>query len=161
MVVTHYPIGEVCLPRIESTVIINGDVEKTYALAKNVEAFPEFMPDVKSVTILERSEDGKELVTEFVGIVKEFKTTLKWVEEDVWDDEAKTCRFKLRKGDFKSYSGTWTFEPVDGGTKYTSVIDFEYDIPMLGPLLKALVARKMQQNIDGMLRAIKEKVESE
>ncbi len=149
------------MPRIESSVIINGDVEKTYALAKNVEAFPEFMPDVKSVTILERSADGKELVTEFVGIVKEFKTTIKWVEEDVWDDEAKTCRFKLRKGDFKSYSGVWTFEPVDEGTRYTSVIDFEYDIPMLGPLLKALVARKMQQNIDGMLRAIKAQVESE
>lgn len=149
------------MPRIESSVTIKGDVEKTYALARNVEAFPEFMPDVKSVTILERSEDGKRLVTEFVGIVKEFKTTLKWVEEDVWDDEAKTCHFKLRKGDFKSYSGMWTFEPVDGGTKYTSVIDFEYDIPMIGPLLKALVARKMQQNIDGMLRAIKQQVESD
>lgn len=139
--------------------LINGDVEKTYALAKNVEAFPEFMPDVKSVTILERSDDGRNLVTEFVGIIKEFKATIKWVEEDEWDDEAKTCRFKLRKGDFKSYSGVWTFEPADGGTKYTSVIDFEYDIPMIGPLLKALVARKMQQNIDGMLAAIKRQVE--
>ncbi len=149
------------MPRIESTIVINGDLEKTYALAKNVEAFPEFMPDVKSVTILDRSPDGNKLITEFVGIVKEFKTTLKWVEEDQWDDEAKTCHFKLVKGDFKSYSGVWTFEPVEEGTKYTSVIDFEYDIPMIGPLLKALVARKMQQNIDGMLRAIKERVESE
>jgi ribosome-associated toxin RatA of RatAB toxin-antitoxin module len=141
--------------------VINGDLEKTYALAKNVEAFPDFMPDVKRVTVLERSEDGSKLVTEFVGIVKEFKTTLKWVEEDDWDDQAKTCRFKLVRGDFKTYSGVWTFEAVNGGTKYTSVIDFEYDIPMIGPLLKALVARKMQQNIDGMLRAIKEQVESE
>lgn len=149
------------MPRVESTIVINGDVEKTFALAKNVEAFPQFMPDVKSVTILERSEDGSKLVTEFVGIVKEFKTTLKWVEEDQWDDQAKTCRFKLVKGDFKTYSGLWTFEPVNGGTRYTSVIDFEYDIPMIGPLLKALVARKMQQNIDNMLRAIKEQVESE
>ena len=149
------------MPRIESSVIINGDVEKTYALAKNVEAFPEFMPDVKSVTVLERGEDGNSVLTEFVGIVKEFKTTLKWVEEDHWDDRAKTCRFKLRKGDFKSYSGEWTFEPLDGATKFTSVLDFEYDIPMIGPLLKALVARKMQQNIDGMLRAIKQQVESE
>ncbi|MBP6962857.1 MAG: SRPBCC family protein [Armatimonadetes bacterium] len=148
------------MPRIESSVLINGDVEKTYALAKNVEAFPEFMPDVKSVTILERSGDGRNLVTEFVGIIKEFKATIKWVEEDEWDDQAKTCRFKLRKGDFKSYSGIWTFESADGGTKFTSVIDFEYDIPMLGPLLKTLVARKMQQNIDGMLAAIKKQVES-
>ena len=148
------------MPRIESSVLIKGNLDKTYALAKNVEAFPEFMPDVKSVTVLERGEDGNSVLTEFVGIVKEFRTTLKWVEEDHWDDEAKTCRFKLRKGDFKSYEGEWTFEALDGGTKFTSVIDFEYDIPMIGPLLKALVARKMQQNIDGMLRAIKEQVES-
>ncbi len=149
------------MPRIESSVLINGDLEKTYTLAKNVEAFPEFMPDVKSVTVLERDKDGNSVLTEFVGIVREFRTTLKWVEEDQWDDQAKTCRFTLRKGDFKSYSGQWVFETEDGVTKFTSVIDFEYDIPMLGPLLKALVARKMQQNVDGMLRAIKEQVECE
>lgn len=149
------------MSRVESSVIINGDLEKVYTLARDVEAFPEFMPDLKSVKVLERNPDGNHLVTEFVGIVKEFKTTIKWTEEDHWDDQAKTCKFELVKGDFKSYSGVWTFEPANGGTKFTSVIDFEYDIPLIGPIIKTLIAKKMKQNVDNMLNAIKEKVERE
>lgn len=149
------------MPRVESSVFINSDPDKVFELARNVEAFPEFMPDLKTVTVLEKSPDGNHCVTEFVGIVKEFKTTLKWVEEDEWDPSARTCRFSLVKGDFKSYSGVWTFEPADGGTKYTSVIDFEYDIPLIGPMIKTLIARKMQQNVDNMLEAIRTKAENE
>lgn len=148
------------MPRVESVVQINADVDKVFNLARDVESFPEFMPDVKSVVILEKNEDGTRTVTEFTGIIKEFKTTMKWVEEDTWDLEAKTCKFDLVRGDFKSYSGTWTFEPVDGGTRYTSVIDFEYDIPMIGPLIKNLITKKMQQNVDNILNAIKQKAEN-
>ncbi len=148
------------MPTIQSSVIINGDMDTVFNTAKNVEAFPEFMPDVKTVTILEKSSDGNIQKTEFVSIVKEFKTTIKWVEEEVWDPATRTSNFSLVKGDFKSYSGVWTFESVDGGIKFSSVIDFEYDIPLIGPMIKALVARKMQQNIDNMLSAIKVKIEA-
>ena len=147
------------MPRVESSVIINGNVDKVFALAKDIEAFPEFMPDLKKVTILERSPDGNRIVSEFVGYIKDFKITIKWVEEDEWDEQAKTCKFKLVKGDFKNYSGLWTFESVNGGTKYTSAIDFEYDIPLIGPVIKSLIARLMKQNVDNMLNAIKDKAE--
>jgi len=56
------------------------------------------MPDVKSVRIIEKSEDGSRTVSEWVGIVKEFKTTIKWVEEDIWNDADHTCTFSLVKG---------------------------------------------------------------
>ncbi|HEY3297223.1 MAG TPA: SRPBCC family protein, partial [Armatimonadota bacterium] len=139
------------MPVVESTVVINGDIEKVLDLARNVESFPEFMPDVKSVTILEKSDDGLRTVTEFVGIIKEFKTTMKWTEEDIWDLQAGTCKFTLVKGDFKFYNGLWTFERLDKGTKYTSVIEYEYDVPMIGPLIKSLIQKKMKQNVDNML----------
>ena len=148
------------MPRVESSVIINASVEKVFALAKDIEAFPGFMPDLKKVTILENSPDGNRLKSEFVGYIKDFRITIKWIEEDEWDPAAKTCKFKLVKGDFKSYSGLWTFEPTRGGTKYTSVIDFEYDIPLIGPIIKMLVAKLMKQNVDDMLNAIKTKAES-
>ncbi len=148
------------MPKVESVVDIKADVDKVFNLAKNVEDFPNYMEDLKSVTILEENEDKSRLVTEFVGVVKEFKTTMQWVEEDIWDAEAKTCTFTLVKGDFKSYSGKWTFEPIDGGTRYSSVIEFDYDIPMIGPLIKNLITKKVKQNVDNMLNAIKRKAES-
>jgi len=148
------------LPRVESSVVINGPPDKVFALARDIESFPEFMSDLKKVTILEKNPDGTRVVSEFVGFIKDFRITIKWVEEDEWDEQAKTCKFKLVKGDFKSYSGMWTFEPADGGTKYTSVIDFEYEIPLIGPIIKSLVAKLMKQNVDNMLKAIKDKVEN-
>lgn len=148
------------MSRVESSVIIQGDMDKVFALARDVESFPEFMPDVKKVTILERSPDGSRVVSEFVGYIKDFKMTIKWTEEDEWDEQAKTCGFKLVKGDFKEYSGLWTFEAVDGGTRFSSAIDFEYEIPLIGPIIKTLVARLMKQNVDNMLNALKAKAEN-
>lgn len=148
------------MPRVESSVVINADVDKVFALAKDIEAFPQFMPDLKKVVILDRSPDGNRITSEFTGYIKDFKVTMKWVEEDEWDEQAKTCTFNLVKGDFKTYSGVWTFESADGGTKYTSVIDFEYEIPLIGPIIKTLVARLMKQNVENMLEAIKSKAEN-
>jgi len=147
------------MPHVESAIVINGDIERVYALAKDIESFPEFMPDVKSITVLERTDGGKRTVVEWVGIVKEFKTTVKWVEEDLWDDDKKECRFKLVKGDYSAYAGVWRFEQVDGGTRFVSELDFEYDVPLIGPLIKSIIARKMKENLDNMLAAVKGKVE--
>ena len=147
------------MPTVESSVFINAPIERVFALAKDNESFPQFMPDLKKVTVLERSPEGDHVVSEFVGYIKDFRITIKWVEEDLWDEQAKTCNFRLVRGDFKSYSGTWTFEPEGGGTKYTSVIDFEYNIPLIGPIIKSLVAKLMKQNVDNMLAAIKARAE--
>src|SRR5690242_21933634 len=111
------------MPTVENEVLIQADVERVYAIARDVEAFPEFMPDVKSVRVLERSEDGRRTVVEWVGLIPEFKLSVKWVEEDRWDDAAHTCDFQLVSGDFKSYGGRWRFEPAPGGTRFLSVLN--------------------------------------
>jgi len=147
------------MPRVESSIIIKGDIEKVYSLARAVEEFPKFMPDVKSVTVLERNEDGSRVIAEWVGVVKEFKLTVRWVEEDIWDHDAKTCDFNMLEGDYKSYSGRWTFTSVDGGTRFDSVVDYEYEVPLIGPLIKNLIFRKMKENVDNILAAIKTRAE--
>lgn len=147
------------MAQVSSSIEINGPLEKVYELAKNVESFPEFMPDLKSVKIVERSEDGSRVVTDWVGIVKEFKTTIKWAEEDIWDDSAHTCVFTLVKGDYSKYSGKWQFTDLGGTTRFDSEIEVEYNVPMVGALIKGLIAKKMKENVDNMLEAIKQKVE--
>lgn len=144
---------------VSSFIEINGPLEEVYALAKNIEAFPEFMPDVKSVKIVERSEDGNRTVSEWIGSVKEFRLSVKWTEEDIWDDAAKTCTFSLIKGDYSKYSGVWKFTDLGGRTRFDSEIEVEYDVPMIGSLIKGLIAKLMKQNVDSMLVAVKKKVE--
>lgn len=147
------------MAQVSSSIEINGPLEEIYTLAKDIESFPQFMADLKSVKVIERSEDGTRTVSEWVGIVKEFKTTLKWTEEDIWDDAAKTCVFTLVKGDYSKYSGKWQFTEVNGVTRFESEIEVEYEVPLVGSLIKGLIAKKMKENVDNMLQAVKRKVE--
>jgi len=144
---------------VKGSIEISGPIEQVYALAKDAESFPEFMADVKSVKVVESSADGSRVIAEWVGIVKEFRATIKWTEEDIWDDAAKTCVFTLVKGDYTRYSGKWAFTDLGGRTRFDSEIDVEYDVPLVGALIKGLIAKKMKENVDNMLQAIKRKVE--
>jgi ribosome-associated toxin RatA of RatAB toxin-antitoxin module len=148
------------MPHIDNEALINAPLEAVYALAKDVESFPEFMPDVESVVVTERSEDGNRTVTDWVGVASDFKLKVRWTEEDIWDATAHTCRFHQLKGDYQDYSGLWTFTPMsDGQTQFTSSIDYDLEIPLIGPLLKKVVARLMRDNTQRILDAIKSRAE--
>lgn len=146
---------------IQSSVEIDGPIDRVYELAKDIESFPEFMPDLKSVQVVERSEDGRRVVSEWVGIVKEFKTTVKWTQEDIWNDDTHTCVFSLVKGDYSKYSGNWKFIDLGGKTRFDSEIEVEYEVPLIVALIKGIIAKKMKENVDNMLAAIKQKVEGQ
>ena len=148
------------MPRITNELVINADPDTVYRVGRDVERFPEFMPDVKSVTVKERSEDGRRLVVEWVGYMPEFKLTVRWTEEDIWDDAARTCTFSFVSGDFKEYGGEWRFEPAEGGTRFVSVVDYEIEIPLVGPLIKSVIKRKMSENVDKLQLALKRHIES-
>jgi ribosome-associated toxin RatA of RatAB toxin-antitoxin module len=131
-----------------------------YAIAKDVESFPQFMPDVKSLKVLERSEDGCRTVTEWVGYVPKFHLNVKWTEEDVWDDVAHTCHFRQLKGDFQQMAGEWRFSLQDGGTQFISILDYEFNVPLLGPIVQKVVQHLMRQNVQGILDGIKKRAET-
>jgi len=54
-------------------------------VARDVESFPDFMEDLQSLVVKERTDDGNRTVTEWVGLIREFKMTVKWSQEDLWD----------------------------------------------------------------------------
>ncbi|MGQ9737055.1 MAG: type II toxin-antitoxin system RatA family toxin [Armatimonadota bacterium] len=148
------------MPTIDLSIWINAPVEKVYAIAKEVERFPEVMPDLESVRVLERSEDGSRTVTEWIGLVREFNNMrVKWTEEDVWNDEAHTCHFRLLKGDLQKMEGEWLFTAEDGGTRFHSRIEYAYNVPLLGALVKNLIHKKLEQNVQMVLDGIRTRAE--
>jgi ribosome-associated toxin RatA of RatAB toxin-antitoxin module len=155
----HDPQDErTLMPRVENSIIINGLIDHVYESAKDIETFPQYMPDVKDVKILEHKGNGV-VISEWSAYIPDFMMTVKWTEEDTWNDEARTCDFKLVKGDYAAYSGKWTFTEEDGGVKFYSLVEYEYDIPLIGALIKGLVQRKVQENVDQILLGVKKKVE--
>ena len=146
------------MPIVESEIVIERPVAEVYALAQDIERFPEFMADVQSVEILE--DDLPRRVSRWTGVIKEFNRTIEWTEEDYWDDAAHLCTFTQLEGDFSEYSGRWVFMDVPAGTQVHLEVNYEYNVPLIGALIKNLLRKKMQQNTDAMLAALKEEAES-
>jgi ribosome-associated toxin RatA of RatAB toxin-antitoxin module len=146
------------MPRVESSAIIPASRDKVLAVAQNNEAFPEFMEDVSSVTVLERSDDGLRVVSDWVGIVPKFGAKVKWTEEDIWDLDAGTCTFRQLKGDYDQFEGVWTFTSVDANTtRFDCQIDYQLEIPLVGPLIKAIILKTMQNNVNATAKALAER----
>ena len=149
------------MPRIEQSIQIHAPVEKVYRVARDIESFPEFMGDLESLTVLERSEDGNRTVTQWVGLIREFKMSIKWTQEDVWDETRHRDEFKLIKGDMDKMEGTWEFTPEgEADTRFDSVLEYEYNVPLIGPMVKSLIRKKMTDNLAANMDAIKRRSEA-
>ena len=145
------------MPTVTSEAVIAAPVEPVYAIARDVERFPQFMEDVAEVEILERTPERQ--VSRWVGVVKEFNRQIKWTEEDFWNEADHSCEFRMIEGDFSEYSGTWSFAAEGEGTRATLVINYAYNVPLIGALIQSVLKKKMQQNCDSMLQAIKAEAE--
>ena len=121
-----------------------------YAAAQDVEGLAPFISDVESITVQEREAlpAGPRTVTAWVGLLPEFRRKLYWTEQDFWDDTAHHCQFQQVTGDFDRYEGDWTFVSTAEGVVVELVVRYEYDVPLIGPLIQKLLQRKVQQSVD-------------
>ena len=143
------------MPYVETSIDIKAPRKRIYDLAKDMESYPDFMPDVESVKILERK--GNETVTRWKTLVEE--APIEWTEVDVFDDEDTRIDYKLIEGDLDKFEGAWTFEERDGVTKVVLGVDYDFGVPSLAELIGPLLQKKVEENSMMMLRALKERCE--
>jgi uncharacterized membrane protein len=146
------------MPTVQTTVWIDAPLERVYAIAKDNRSFPEFMDDVRSLTVIK--EDGPLVVSDWVGVVTAFRREVRWRQEDRWDDEARTCAFRQLQGDYDKLEGEWRFTEERGGTRFSSSLEYEYKVPGLGALVNRVIHAIVVKNMEGVLGAIKTRAES-
>jgi coenzyme Q-binding protein COQ10 len=144
------------VPYVEIKIVIDAPARDVYELAKQQERFPEFMPDVESVTILERRSDC--IVSRWKTLVEE--APIEWTEEDRFDDAALRVDYKLIEGDLDTFEGTWTFETIEGCTNVTLGVEYDFGVPTLAELIGPTLQRKVRENSEMMLAALKREAES-
>ncbi len=145
------------MPTVETIVTIKAPISKVYEIAKDNRSFPEYMKDVKSLTVVE--EDGPRVVSDYVGLIPQFMLKVRWRQEDIWDDAAYRCVFRQVQGDYDKMEGWWEFSEADGVTTFKSFLDYEYNVPTLGPLIKKIIHGIVIKNMDNILEAIKQRSE--
>ena len=148
------------MAKLEGHILIRAGQDRSVTIARNNEAFPEFMEDVQSLQILSTSEDGKTVISEWVGLIPKFNKKVRWEQEDIWDTDAGTCAFRQIMGDFDEFHGTWKFTEIEPGlTRFDSTLEYRLEIPLVGALIKNIIHKTMENNIDSTLKAIKKRCE--
>jgi coenzyme Q-binding protein COQ10 len=139
---------------VERSIRICGQPSAVYELAKDMESYPDFMPDVESVKVVERSP--ARTVTEWETSVD--GTPILWTEEDLFDDDNLVIRYRLIEGDLDKFEGEWRFLAIEGQTQVTLTVDYDFGIPeltaMIGPTLEQKVGENSQMMLEGMKRRI-------
>ena len=143
------------MPYVETSIEIAAPARKVYELAKEQERFPEFMPDVESVTVIERHSDH--ILTKWKTLVEE--APIEWTEEDRFNDGESRIDYKLLEGDLDKFEGAWTFEETAGVTKVVLSVDYDFGVPVLAELIGPTLQRKVQENSEMMLAALKREAE--
>lgn len=147
------------VPIVECKVQVNAPVSKVVEIARDVEKYPEFMPDVKSLKLISRSDDGTKVQTEWVGKISQFGLTVKWSQEENWDFADNRVDFAQIEGDYDKMVGWWKFTPNENGTEFTSSLDYEYNVPLLGALVQKVVKHIVTLNVESAMNAIKKRAE--
>jgi ribosome-associated toxin RatA of RatAB toxin-antitoxin module len=139
------------MPYVETTIVIDAPARIVYELAKEQERFPEFMPDVETVVVLERHSDY--ILTRWKTLVEE--APIEWTEEDRFDDAGLRIDYKLIEGDLDKFEGSWTFTEGDACTHVVLGVDYDFGVPTLAELIGPTLQRKVRENSEMMLAALK------
>jgi coenzyme Q-binding protein COQ10 len=143
------------MPYVETAIAIAAPARVVYELAKDQERFPQFMPDVETVVVLERHAEYT--ITRWKTLVEE--APIEWTEEDRFDDERRRIDYKLIEGDLDKFEGAWTFEERDGMTHVVLGVDYDFGVPTLAELIGPTLQKKVQENSEMMLAALKRQAE--
>jgi coenzyme Q-binding protein COQ10 len=143
------------MPYVESRIAVAAPARAVYELAKDQERFPEFMPDVETVRVLERYPDR--VISRWKTLVEE--APIEWTEEDRFDDAALRIDYALLEGDLDTFEGAWTFEERDGLTHVLLTVEYDFGVPTLAELIGPTLQKKVLENSEMMLRALKVQAE--
>ena len=140
------------MPGATRAVVINTPVEKVFAVIKDYERYPEFLPEVKSTRISNRQGDEVDVQYE-VDVLKKIRYTLRLKEEP-----PNRISWTFVEGELmRDNRGHWLLEDLGGGKTRAT-----YNIEMkLGPLVpKSIVNVLVDSSLPKMLEAFKKRAES-
>jgi ribosome-associated toxin RatA of RatAB toxin-antitoxin module len=143
------------MPRVDSTIDVAAPAGLVYALAKQQERFPEFMPDVESIVVLERRPNG--MVTRWKTLVED--APIEWTEDDRFDDAALRIDYALIEGDLDTFEGAWTFVQDGEVTRVALSVEYDFGVPTLAELIGPTLQKKVRENSEMMLAALKREAE--
>jgi coenzyme Q-binding protein COQ10 len=144
------------VPYVECSIDVAAPAATVYELAKEQDRFPDFMPDVETVVVLERHPGY--VITRWKTLVED--APIEWTEKDVFDDVALRIDYALIEGDLDTFEGAWTFVQDGATTRVVLGVEYDFGVPTLAELIGPTLEKKVRENSEMMLAALKAEAES-
>jgi coenzyme Q-binding protein COQ10 len=142
---------------LKEEIEINANQDIVFKVMLDLEKFPEFMEDVKKITILQN--EGNKRISEWEAEIDGL--LFKWQEEDIYYPQEYKLTYKLIKGDLDKFEGYWEIIKLnDNKSKLVIFLSFDLNIPTLKSLIMPTIKFKVKKNLALMLKAIKSRAES-
>lgn len=136
------------------SVVVLASPEKCYAVTTDFEKYPQWAHDIKEVTVLTRDENDRPTVVEFRASALG-RSTHYTLEYDYALAPGKLS-WHMSDGDImRAILGSYTFEPVDNGTRISYDLSIELVVPIPG-----FVKRRAEMRILSTLKELKSLIES-
>jgi ribosome-associated toxin RatA of RatAB toxin-antitoxin module len=130
--------------------------ERCFAVAADLERYPEFFNDIKEVEVKERDAQGRPTLVTFRAAA--FGRSTSYTLAYDYSDAPHTLAWKLTEGDITTkLDGSYVFDPGEGGgTEVTYHLEAELRVPIPGFIKMRATSRIMSY----ALRDLKARVES-
>jgi ribosome-associated toxin RatA of RatAB toxin-antitoxin module len=118
--------------RVKQTALLPYSVGDIYALVADVEAYPQFLPWCRSVTVHERDADGRVRATLEIarGPLRHAFTTENRLRQN------RSIEMRLVSGPFRHLHGAWAFQALgERGVKVTLEMEFDFSNRVLAATL--------------------------
>ena len=144
--------------RGEKTIDIHAGPEAVFAVASDLERYPEWQDFLQKVRVRERDGDGRAVVVETEADAK--VTALKLVLRAT-RDEPRRVAWRTEGGDVKAMNGAFDIAAAgDGRTRATFGLEVDPGFK-LGLLLRGSVADRLRDRVlDGMLDGVRRRAAS-
>jgi ribosome-associated toxin RatA of RatAB toxin-antitoxin module len=141
--------------RATETIIVAAEPDTVFAVAVDLEDYPEWVADLKSVAITDRDAEGRPLVATFRAAA--FGRSSTYSLRYDYAGAPTLLSWVMVEGDLTSkLDGSYRFEATDGGTLVTYQLEVELRVPIPG-----FVKQRAAQRIQGTaLRELKARAES-
>jgi coenzyme Q-binding protein COQ10 len=139
------------MAKTEKSVVIRASPEKVFEVISDFEKYPEFLPEVKKVTVAAGAGAAKEVTYTVDVKAKVISYTLKHTAKPPHELSWTMVRGEMMKGN----DGAWVLRPVPEGTEATYKIDLR-----LGALVPSMIERKLaESSLPGLLQNFKKRIE--
>lgn len=140
------------MPVARRTIEIDVPPARLMAVITDFARYPSFLPEMEEATVLRQDGDAWD-VRFAVRIIRRLEYTLHLVRED-----DQRLSWTLIEGVFRSNTGGWDLEPLDGGarTRATYTLDLDTGMFVPGSVLRTL----LDHNLPATLAAFKARAEA-